>query len=603
MTERGRSGWSIRTRLIVLVIVICVLFLALYVYTSQRAQERASVDIQADALRVAQLQAADIDHFIADQRHLLEGLVRRPLMRIENPPTCDHIFADFTDLFPAFANLGMSNRAGRIVCSAVSVPGAAPASVANQEFFKTMMATGLFTIGAPFIGPITGKWVLTLIQPRRDNQGQLIGGLGLPIDLARFERILATAHMPQQGVVSLIDSRGVVLMRSRDPSQWLGKDLAAHALIRTLLTTDQGAVRAYDIDGRERYIGYARVPGSGWRVYFGVSTDLVEKRARTLLRSDLKLGGVILLLVLALGSYVSHSIAQPVRALARTVRGIAAGDQQQRAIVSGPQEIAAVAADFNVMIAQRRAAEQALQEAHADLEQRVVERTRMLNMANQELEAFSYSVSHDLRAPLRSIEGFSQALLEDYHDRLDAVGQDYLRRVSRSCQRMNALIDDLLTLSRAASAEPHRRDCDLGALGAELIAELRGTEPGRSLTFTVAPDLRVHGDPELLRIALGNLLSNAWKFTRPTAAACIELGMTREQGREVYFVRDNGVGFDMQYAERLFVPFQRLHHVDDFEGTGIGLAIVQRIIRRHGGTVWAQAQIDAGATFYFTLDT
>jgi PAS domain S-box-containing protein len=224
-----------------------------------------------------------------------------------------------------------------------------------------------------------------------------------------------------------------------------------------------------------------------------------------------------------------------------------------------------------------------------------------LEVANAELDAFAYSVSHDLRAPLRSIDGFSAALLEDYAERLGDAGRDHLNRVRKASQRMAGLIDDLLALSRVTRATLNRERVDLSALALQISAELRQRDPGRHGEFLISADLHSEGDTRLLRIALENLLGNAWKYTARTPRAHIEFGTAQHNGEQAYFVRDNGAGFDMRYADKLFGAFQRLHSAGEFEGSGIGLATVQRIIHRHGGRVWAEGTVGQGATFYFTL--
>ncbi|MFI5306846.1 MAG: ATP-binding protein, partial [Polyangiales bacterium] len=221
--------------------------------------------------------------------------------------------------------------------------------------------------------------------------------------------------------------------------------------------------------------------------------------------------------------------------------------------------------------------------------------------ANRELESFSYSVAHDLRAPLRSIDGFSQALLEDCGETLDANGKKYLAFVRGSAQHMAELIDDLLALSRVTRSEIQRERVDLSALAREVLRRLRRGQPDRQLEIVIDEALKVDGDPRLLAVVLDNLLGNAWKFTSKRSDARIELGATSDAGRPVYFVRDNGAGFDMAFAHKLFGVFQRLHSTAEFEGTGIGLATVQRVIKRHDGRIWAQGEVDGGATFFFTL--
>lgn len=221
--------------------------------------------------------------------------------------------------------------------------------------------------------------------------------------------------------------------------------------------------------------------------------------------------------------------------------------------------------------------------------------------SNRELEAFSYSVAHDLRAPLRTIDGFSLALMEDFAGRLDERGREHLERVRSATQRMGQLIDDLLSLSRIARVEMQRTTVDLSTLARRVSDELKKADPERRAEFKIADHVVAEGDGRLLRVVLDNLLRNAWKFTGKRPVAHIEFGAVRDNGGQSFFVRDNGAGFDMTYAGKLFGPFQRLHSAKDFEGTGIGLATVARIVQRHGGRVWAEGAVDQGATFHFTL--
>jgi light-regulated signal transduction histidine kinase (bacteriophytochrome) len=279
------------------------------------------------------------------------------------------------------------------------------------------------------------------------------------------------------------------------------------------------------------------------------------------------------------------------------------------------REISELPNEFNLMLdrlsgtARRLDAEKNQSErAEAELavlaqsmEQRVIERTTELDRANEELESFAYSIAHDLRAPLRGITGFSQIVLAQNEAKLDQESVNNLQRVVAAGKRMSLLIDDLLALSRISRREVQRGKLDLSAMATEIAAFLAQAHPKRSVRVSVRPDMHLDGDAGLMRIAMENLLGNAWKFSSRKDDAEIEVGSERRDGEEIYFVRDNGAGFDMKYVGQLFKPFQRLHGEKDFEGTGIGLSIVQRVVARHGGRIWAEAKEGEGATFYFSV--
>ncbi len=256
---------------------------------------------------------------------------------------------------------------------------------------------------------------------------------------------------------------------------------------------------------------------------------------------------------------------------------------------------------FDESLNERNQAEELIRKLNKELEERVRERTVELEAANKELEAFSYSVSHDLRAPLRALDGFSQALMEDYFDTLDEEGRDFLQRMRNASQSMGGLIDDLLNLSRVTRDEIKPKMIDLTALGWEIIEVLKSSAPDRIVDVVIEENLVVSGDLRHIRLMLTNLLGNAWKFTSKTENARIEFGMKKEGESMHFYISDNGAGFNMLYVDKLFTAFNRLHKPDDFEGSGIGLAIVQRVISRHDGRIWAEGEVEKGTVFRFTL--
>jgi signal transduction histidine kinase len=357
--------------------------------------------------------------------------------------------------------------------------------------------------------------------------------------------------------------------------------------------------RQYRRDG-ERLGSGKPIAGTSWVLWVELPAGAVLRRADAFLGRIAPVGLAIILIGTGVGWAMSRRITGPLGRVRSAAVAMAAGDLDQHVTPGGPGELRELAEAFNTM-AHR------IGEAHSELEGQVAERTAALSRyaadleaANRELEAFSYSVSHDLRAPLRAIHGFSQAALDDAGDRLGPGTSDHLRRVRAAADRMALLIDDLLELSRVARSELRAEPVDLSQLAHRVVTDLRQSQPARDLELRIAQDLRVMGDPRLLRLALQNLLDNAWKFTARRARATIELGVTNGQ-EPVFFVRDDGAGFDMAYADKLFGVFQRLHTPAEFPGTGVGLAIVQRIVQRHGGRIWADSAPDRGATFYFTL--
>ena len=339
--------------------------------------------------------------------------------------------------------------------------------------------------------------------------------------------------------------------------------------------------------------------------FVSIQSDLREKNRR--LRRYAAIAFGVLLLSMAAASFVSSlfrkSVVTPIVSLAEVARSVSQDKNYSvRALPSAEKDEVALLVDaFNEMLAQIQQRDDELQRGHAELESRVQERTRELLVANRELEAFSYSVSHDLRGPVDALNGFAYVLSKEYTSKLDAKANELVDRIRNSGRRMMQLIDDLLNLSRVTSGAMVSQPVDLTSIARLVCEELRSSAPHRKVEFLIADSGTVEGDPRLLQLVIDNLLRNAWKYTSKQPAAKIEFGVQHQGRATVYFVRDNGVGFDPRSANRLFQPFQRLHSAEEFPGNGIGLATVQRIVRRHGGEIWTESQVSQGATFYFTL--
>jgi signal transduction histidine kinase len=364
--------------------------------------------------------------------------------------------------------------------------------------------------------------------------------------------------------------------------------------------SDRHWFRSHDVNLIYVIRDHDRVIGS---IYIQTDTQRLHERLIRYLQIVCVVMIASLLAAYLLSAGARSSISDPIIHLA-TIAKIVSRDRnyQLRATPSKSRdEIGMLIQSFNEMLGHIEARDADLQKAHDELDRRVVERTVELEAANKELESFSYSVSHDLRSPLRSIDGFSQALLEDCSQILDAQGRSHLARIRAATERMGKLIDDFLNLARVTRTEIHLENVDITSLAHSIASDLRASAPQRRVDITIQPGLEARADPSLLHLSLANLFENAWKFTSKRPAARIEFGRAAGNSHSTFFIRDNGAGFDPAHAANLFGTFRRLHAAAEFPGTGIGLATVQRVVQRHGGIIWAESQPNRGATFYFTL--
>ncbi len=431
----------------------------------------------------------------------------------------------------------------------------------NQRVIET--GVGLYNQRRPIETPNGGKrWILTSKIPMRDVGGQIVGIIGINRDVTELNTVLDTLQQERNLLRSIIDAV---------PDSILVKDREC----RYVIMNKEGLQR-------RRGIAHDEIVGKSARDYLpAADAQAREEEDQRVMQS---------------GVPIIHARRQP--ALRDSGRKWVSSSKvplrDAEGIVNGMVEVSRDITDLQENIEQ-------VHRLNAELESRVHLRTAELQEANKELEAFSYSVSHDLRAPLRSILGFGNFLLKDNLEQLDAEGKGRLQRILAASQRMGELIDDLLQLARISRQPMQVRRVRLSTLAAEGVAALREVHPQRQVDVAIAPDLTVEADSGLMRVVIDNLLGNAWKFTAKRADARIEIGTERRDGRRIYFVRDNGAGFDMSYAGKLFTPFQRMHTQQQFEGTGIGLATVKRIIERHQGRVWIESAANRGTTVFFAV--
>lgn len=452
-------------------------------------------------------------------------------------------------------------------------------------------------------------YAINIALPVKSRAGtrRASGVLKIVLNIHGLMREFAGYRLGVTGHVHIVDSRGRDLFESGGvPNRFiytLGRDIVEkmrpHPNGHFVYTgADKKAyIVGFTPISTQKEFGPATFDGNRWYVLLVQALDESYAPVYHLMKTLLAMGFLVLLAIFLTAYLVAKSITKPLKVLSSGMQVVRKGDLSHHVELGRDDEFQELAESFNEMT--RR-----LHASHEELEGKVREleyKTKQLQQSNEELESFAYSVSHDLRAPLRSIEGFSQALLEDYGNKLDTQCKDYLDRVRTASQRLAQMIDELLSLSRVTRAEINCNRVDISALAQTITAELETMQPERQAEFVVAEGIVVDGDQLLLRAVFDNLLGNAWKFTSKNSKATIQFGTINQNGKSVYFVRDDGVGFNMDYADKLFGVFQRLHAMDEFEGTGIGLAIVERIIRRHGGNVWAEGAVGQGATFYFTL--
>ena len=610
-----KTFWSIKRKL--LIFALCISLIPILVITTLfYLSARGSVEKQINQkmIAVAESKALHVETFLKTIRgrtidFCSDGYIRDKLdiinqkVLLEQDAVVDlssHLKNNKMPLDPDIASITVLNTTGTVVASTIkSIIGN---DFSNHEEFVHIVSKNkkeVFTHRPHFQQYLNHSTMEVAAPVTSMESGQTIGIIINAYNQEIINDITSNREgmgnsgeivigLKEEGTIQFINT----LKYTPDTATTLKISLNDEAAepMRLALEGKYGTIIGHDYRDINVIAAYRYIPSIGW----GLVAKMDKAEAfgpLTVLRNiAIVLGGVSSIAVILVGISFSISTSRPINRLTAAAKKISNGNYDYSVEIDRHDEIGALAVSFNNMTSKLTHEINEHEKAEA-----------RLTGLNKELEAFCYSVSHDLRAPLRGIEGFSRALEEDYADKFDLQGKDYLRRICTASHKMDNLITDLLDLSRITRSKMKHEKVDLSALVKSKALELQETEPERQVEFVIAEGDCTDGDTKLLKIAIDNLMDNAWKFTGKHSQARIEFGISLQDGESVYFISDDGVGFDMTYADKLFGAFQRLHSITEFEGTGIGLATVNRIIQRHGGNIWAEGEIGQGAKFCFTL--
>jgi signal transduction histidine kinase len=582
---------SLRVRLPALISSLIVAVLSAFLWSAYREVKRTLLDVggeraQVAADQIAGLMAQTAQARLADLRRIASDTTIRSYMARPDDaarPMASRVLS--SALGPGEQAVALWDARGSRLLVATGPAGRGAAATATLPDAIAPSRAGLSPL---FPARDSFSYEIVAEIPGSDVSGAAAGVIGYVVAYRSPVSGVQTSNV----ITRLIGNGALVAIGNRDGSAWT--NLRAPVPAPGVDLARPGIAQSIGADGPT--VGaLAPINRTQWALWVEFPQSVVTAPARAFLKRMLVVALLCVIGAALLASVVSARITTPLHALTKASEAIASGDYSRRVATDRLDEIGRLGVAFNAMTVQ-------LQSVHHELDERVRQRTEELEAAVKQLEAFSYSVSHDLRAPLRAIAGFSRILIDDHLPSLAGEAAIYLRRVADGARQMGQLVDDLLAFARLGRAPVQRRPVLPGAIVQEVLHDLRDDYGERDVRLTVGDLPACLADPSLLKQVYVNLLSNAFKFSRNRSTAVIEIGCAADDaGANVYFIRDNGVGFDMRYADRLFGVFQRLHRAEEYEGTGVGLAIVQRIVTRHGGRVWADATLDGGACFSFTV--
>jgi signal transduction histidine kinase len=600
---------SIRAQLYLMAFIVALPAAGIIVYSGLDQRNNAMIGARTESGKLADNIATEQQSLVAAAKQLLSALAQLPEIKRQDRAKVQLVLSDILKINPELLNIFIVGRNGTMWVSAK--PSNATISIADRRHFINARATGQFSSGEYIVGRLLGKPTLGFGYPYRDSKGAFAGVIVANLDLEYSRKLLERSHLPEGSSYLLIDHRGVILKRGIDPVQFVGKRDNPGIFKRMQDGPDSATTVRPGLDGPLRIVSYRKLRLEGENTpYMYIRAGIPVKAALAQANRALLLNLALLTPFMLVAFFIAwligkRSIVDPVAALHGASQRLAGGDLETRVshLVRGGElgELGRALDEMAGALARDINERQMAQEEIGQLNRSLAAHAAELESANRELEAFNYTVSHDLRAPLTNITILTEGILRNSSDSLDENNREYLQRINSEVLRMARLIDTFLDFSNLSFCQMKREELDLSGIARLVAVELKMANPDRRVEFTIMADVTGNADPRLIRVVLGNLIGNAWKYSADREVSSIEFGVTTVDGMQAYFVRDNGVGFAMEDAHLLFGAFQRLHGKEEFEGYGIGLATVQRIIKRHGGTVWAKGEKGNGATFYFTL--
>jgi signal transduction histidine kinase len=612
---------SLRFRLLLLIVLTLVPVLGVTMWNVSNQRTAITATVQSDALRLTKLIAANQTEQVESSRQLLTTVAQLPLILEEDLTTCDTLLADLLQQYPSYTNIYTLGIDGGSRCSGLPVePGSL--NVFDADWFQEVVATRTFVIGNYELGRLTRKPIVPLAMPVLDDENNVIGVVGAGLSLNWLNEFITQTPLPEGGVLTITDKNGVVLAVHPETGVEgvIGQSAAESPVFQEVAARGEGVTQGSGLSGIPRLFGFTQIgdPGTGIYIIVSVPESIAFAEVNTFQSSSLIALGLVSLLAAVTslaGSYLL--LMRPLNNLTNATRRLGEGDLSIRAKTYGITEFDSVADSFNRMASElgKRDALLAttnsqLEATNADLTREIEERKQMaddlkqftvqLERSNQELEQFAYVASHDLQEPLRVVAGYLQLLERRYKGRLDQDADEFIAFAVDAAKRMQALINDLLAYSRVGRKMKPMEPTDCNQVVAQALKNLRMTIEEFGAVVEVGDLPTVAGDSGQLTLVFQNLIGNAIKFRGETPPVVRIQAKSCPKEWE-FSVQDNGIGIDMQYSKRIFLIFQRLHTREEYPGTGIGLAICQKIIERHGGRVWLESQPGQGSTFFFTI--